>query len=87
MAVLVRSMISEVGCSQVTGLAELVHYGKRGLSRTGSNSDHHVVTAEDGAYIGGYEALYQLVSHSNKRNYNEKFQYTLLAIYLLKLLK
>ena len=70
----------------MTGLAELVHYGKRGLSRTG-NSDHHMSVGEDGTYIGGYEALYQLVCHTNKRNYNEKFQYTLLAIYLLKIMK
>ena len=65
-----------------------MHYGKRGMKRTTSNhTDYPIQLNNEGEYVGGYEALWSLVSHSNQRNYNELFQYTLLAIYLLKMLK
>ena len=47
----------------------------------------HLLVDNRGNYVGGFDALYDLVTHTNHRSNNELFQYTLLAIYLLKILK
>lgn len=47
----------------------------------------HLLVDSKGYYVGGFDSLFDLVTHSEKRSQNELFQYTLLSIYLLKILK
>jgi len=56
--------------------------------REGERSHHSKVLVDtSGEYIGGYEALLDLVGHSSGRNENEMFQYTLMAVYMSNILR
>lgn len=65
----------------VSGLGKLLS------RRSGSRNNHRVLIDEDGVYIGGYESLLDLVGNSSHRHSNEMFQYTILTIFLIKVLK
>ena len=55
--------------------------------RTGDRAANKVLVDSKGEYVGNYEALLDLVGNSTLRNENEMFQYTLLAVYMLLVLK
>ena len=74
-----------------TGLEELLK-SKRVAAETDEKgiklqTPLHLLVDGRGNYVGGFDALFDLVTHSSDRSHNELFQYTLLAVYILKILK
>ena len=81
----------------ITGLDQISNKHKKldkiytSSSENSRASDHTkklpILVNGESIYTGGYENLYTLMTHSHLRNSHELFQYSLLSVFLLKILE
>lgn len=70
----------------VTGLQRMLKY-KRNPKSDMTEALQSLFTNSDGVYLGGYMAVYSLLSHAELRTTTDLLQYSILAVYLTKILR
>ena len=69
-----------------TGLQRIIRH-KKNPNSNNADAQKSLFTDSHGVYRGGYIGLYNLLTHSNRRARNDQLQYTILAVYVLKIVE
>lgn len=68
-----------------TGMQKILRYKKNPKSDM-NEAQQSLFTNSDGVYLGGYMAVYSLLTHANRRSVTDRLQYTILAVWLARIL-